>query len=74
MPQQPEIHISRVEGFSDEKGKPDYWLDAVKDFWVETGLPTDVTDLEIILNWFDLRRAQLKDNEPITATQSLLQN
>lgn len=30
--------------------------DAVRDFWSETGLATDSTDLEIIVDWFDKRR------------------
>jgi hypothetical protein len=43
-------------GFSDKKGDPDYWDEAYKDFWVETGLDTDSTDLAIIVTWFDKRR------------------
>lgn len=34
------------------------WLDAVRDFWAETGLSTDAVDLEIIVEWFDKRRSE----------------
>jgi hypothetical protein len=46
-------------GFSGEKGAPDYWLDAVREFWAETGLDTDSIELAVIVNWFDQKREQL---------------
>jgi hypothetical protein len=50
----------RVKGFSNIKGDDNYWLDAVRDFWAETGLTTDSVELEEIVNWFDMRRVRLK--------------
>lgn len=44
------------KGFSEEKDSPNYWGDAYKDFWAETGLDTDCCDLAIIVAWFDKRR------------------
>ena len=46
------------EGFTFNKGDKNYWGDAYKDFWTETGLDTDCTDLGIIVAWFDKRRKQ----------------
>jgi hypothetical protein len=43
-------------GFSCQKNMPNYWDDAYKDFWGETGLDTDCCDLSIIVAWFDKRR------------------
>lgn len=44
------------DGFSDKKDDTNYWNDAYKDFWAETGLDTDAEDLAIIVAWFDERR------------------
>jgi len=51
------------EGFSGKKGTDDYWLDAVRDYWNETGESTDEIDLRCILNWFGKRRNREKRNE-----------
>lgn len=48
------------EGFSDEKENDNYWLNAVRDFWAETGLGTDEIELRWILNYFDERRKRTK--------------
>ena len=50
-------------GFSSEKGEVNFWLDAVRDFWADTKLDTDCTDLEIILEWFDKRRSEFVEIE-----------
>lgn len=44
-------------GLQGEKGSDYFWLDAVRDFWEETGLSIDSHDLLVIVNWFDKRRA-----------------
>lgn len=45
-------------GFTEVKGKPNYFLDAIREFWSETGYSTDELDIYAILNWFDdIRRA-----------------
>lgn len=44
------------KGFSDEKGMPNYWLDAVEEFWKESGLQIDCGDLGEIINFFDQKR------------------
>ena len=44
------------DGFSDEKGAPNYWLDAVRDFWADADMDTDTEELRWIVNWFDARR------------------
>jgi len=44
-------------GFSDEKGAPNYWLDAVRDFWTDTDMDTDTEEVRWIVNWFNARRA-----------------
>lgn len=44
------------DGFSDEHGSPNYWLDAVRAFWWETDMSTDTEELRWIVNWFDARR------------------
>ena len=48
--------MSIPEGFSGEKGTDNYWLDAVRDYWNETGESTDEIDLRCIVNWFNNRR------------------
>lgn len=48
--------ISTIDGFSNTKGDPNYWLDTVRDFWAETELDTDEIELCIIVKWFDERR------------------
>ena len=45
-----------VYGMSDEKGDSDYYLDAIRDFWVEMDLDYDELELVQILEWFDKRR------------------
>lgn len=50
------------EGFSDEKGDPNYWTDACRDFWNETNMDTDTEELRWIVNWFDNRRNNKNDN------------
>lgn len=50
-------------GFSSVQGASDYWLDAVRDFWAETGLDTDDSDVHTIVAWFDKRRAALANKE-----------
>jgi len=47
-----------IDGFSQEKGAPDYWTDAVRDFWAETDLDTDSMELRVIVKWFDRRRVR----------------
>lgn len=49
------------QGFSEEKGQPLYWLDAVRDFWALTGLDTDETELMWTLNYFDKARIWLSE-------------
>lgn len=56
------------QGFSEEKGQPLYWLDAVRDFWATTGLDTDETELMWTLNYFD--KARTRSPEPSTAAGS----
>lgn len=43
-------------GFTLNKEDDNYWLNAVRDFWAETGLDTDSVELMWIVNWFDKRR------------------
>jgi len=50
------MDIKEIDGFSQVKGDPNYWEDAVRDFWVETGLDTDEIELREIVKWFDERR------------------
>ncbi len=54
------VKIDRIDGFSEEKGSPTYWLDAVRDFWAEMDMDTDEIELRFIVKWFDERR---KKNE-----------
>ena len=56
------------QGFSEEKGQPLYWLDAVRDFWAKTGLDTDETELMWTLNYFD--KARMWSPEPSIAARS----
>lgn len=44
------------DGFSENKGDDNYWLDAVREFWSKTGLDYDETELVWIVNWFDSKR------------------
>lgn len=44
---------TRIKGFSFKKGDANYFPDCVRDFWADTGLSTDISDLETIINWFD---------------------
>lgn len=50
------INWHTPEGFSKVKGEPNYWLDAVRDFWDECDMDTDEMELVWIVNWFDERR------------------
>lgn len=50
------IDTKTPDGFSAIKGEPNYWTDAVRDFWAETDLDTDSEELRWIVNWFDTRR------------------
>ena len=52
------------QGFSQEKGQSMYWLDAVRDFWSNTGLDTDEMDLRLIVNYFDKIRSDRKTPGP----------
>lgn len=54
-------NIERVKGFSSKKGDANYFPDCVRDFWADTGLSTDISDLEVIINWFDSRREGADD-------------
>lgn len=56
-------NVKCPEGFSDEKGTPNYWMDAVRDCWSECDVDTDEVDLRYILNWFDAKRKQLCQNQ-----------
>jgi hypothetical protein len=46
------------DGFSDVKDSKNYWMEAVRDFWYDTGLDTDSMDLDTIVKWFDERRKE----------------
>lgn len=45
-------NVDTPAGFSDVKGEPRYWLDAVRNFWARTGLDTDDIELAVIVNYF----------------------
>ena len=51
-----ELGTADIADLNGEKGDPDYWLDAVRDFWAETGFDTDSWELRVIVAWFDKRR------------------
>jgi len=53
-----ELDISNIAGLNGEKGDDDYFLDAVRAFWSETGFDTDCDELRIIVAWFDKRRRE----------------
>jgi len=46
-------------GFSEEKAVANDWLDAVREFWLETKLDTDEFEIRAIVNWFDEKRRML---------------
>ncbi len=56
----PVIHIKDLplipKGFNYIKGDENYWTDIVRDFWADTGLNTDITDVGIIVTYFDKLR------------------
>ena len=58
-------NIERVKGFSSKKGDANYFPDCVRDFWADTGLSTDISDLEVILNWFDSYRERGSLNQGV---------
>ena len=57
-----ELDISNIAGLTGEKGSDDFFLDAVRSFWNETGLDTGSWELRVIVAWFDRRRRELCDD------------
>jgi hypothetical protein len=64
-------NLSDIDGFSRKKGEPDYWLDAVRDFWTDSELDMDMTVLACIVKWFDERRKANSINRRLASLRTV---
>ncbi len=59
------------EGFSEEKGDHNYFLDAIRDFWTECDMDTDTEEIRWIINWFDDRRRKPQEEERLPSSEDV---